>query len=380
MNEKLLALAENLASMNRGELTSKCFGNREERLSWKCEKGHVWERRLSSVEKGRWCDYCDVTTRLGKAYSEVLKIASEFRGKLVSKLESDMFKSKIPIEWECEKKHSFSRKLFSVKYNKQWCSICENLRKYQELSDIASSRGGKLLSSEFTKLQHNYLWECKHNHTWVASGANVKHRLSWCPTCVVKKGQRICKAYFEQIYKERFDTVRPNWLIGPTGKPLELDGFCEKLKIAFEHQGTFHYEDKFHNSYKYGKVRCHDEIKKNLCEKNEVILVQIPEVPSLTSLKELREIIKETCPSRLKSDLDFDIAINLDEVFTPHDILSLERLKDIAKNKGGLLLSTHYFGMRSKYLWRCAKGHEWLTTGDTIRNSWCSKCKKNSSG
>lgn len=42
------------------------------------------------------------------------------------------------------------------------------------------------------------------------------------------------------IFKKRRDLT---WNINPkTGKKLELDGFSEDLKIAFEFQGKQHYE------------------------------------------------------------------------------------------------------------------------------------------
>ena len=55
--------------------------------------------------------------------------------------------------------------------------------------------------------------------------------------------------------------------------------------------------------------------------------------------------------------------------------LSLYNLKEIANERGGLCLSTEYVNGKTKYLWRCLKGHEWEATGESLRSgSWCPKC------
>jgi hypothetical protein len=54
----------------------------------------------------------------------------------------------------------------------------------------------------------------------------------------------------------------------------------------------------------------------------------------------------------------------------------LERLRLAAKLRGGICLATEYRGMRQYYAFRCAKGHEWSTTGENILavKNWCPHC------
>ena len=55
--------------------------------------------------------------------------------------------------------------------------------------------------------------------------------------------------------------------------------------------------------------------------------------------------------------------------------LALQQLKELAKKRGGELLSKHYRDARSKLLWRCAKGHEWKATPDNVKRiTWCPVC------
>jgi len=52
----------------------------------------------------------------------------------------------------------------------------------------------------------------------------------------------------------------------------------------------------------------------------------------------------------------------------------LEKLRAVAKLKGGECLTSEYTGNRDKLLWRCAKGHFWQARADTILRSWCPTC------
>ena len=54
---------------------------------------------------------------------------------------------------------------------------------------------------------------------------------------------------------------------------MELDGYCEELKIAFEYDGEFHYKDiydDYHNQQK------RDTIKDKLCKEQGIKLIRIP--------------------------------------------------------------------------------------------------------
>ncbi|MFH0902583.1 MAG: zinc-ribbon domain-containing protein [Pseudomonadota bacterium] len=57
--------------------------------------------------------------------------------------------------------------------------------------------------------------------------------------------------------------------------------------------------------------------------------------------------------------------------------VSIEHLRAIAKERGGECLSPAYRGLGVKLRWRCAKGHEWDTTPNTIKKgSWCPTCRR----
>ena len=53
----------------------------------------------------------------------------------------------------------------------------------------------------------------------------------------------------------------------------------------------------------------------------------------------------------------------------------LKACQELARNRGGALLSKRYVDARTHLRWRCAKGHEWLSIPDNVkRGSWCAVC------
>jgi len=56
--------------------------------------------------------------------------------------------------------------------------------------------------------------------------------------------------------------------------------------------------------------------------------------------------------------------------------LTLEALQEIAKNRGGQVLSKKYVGIRSKYLFQCKHKHTWNATANNVvhQKTWCPVC------
>jgi hypothetical protein len=74
----------------------------------------------------------------------------------------------------------------------------------------------------------------------------------------------------------KFPSVYPDWLVGTQNQLLELDGYNQELKIAFEAQGPLHFKftPKQDKSYAhYYKRLINDKIKRDTCKKQGVHLI-----------------------------------------------------------------------------------------------------------
>ena len=113
------------------------------------------------------------------------------------------------------------------------------------------------------------------------------YKKSNCPRCSGKfLGERLCRVIFETIFNKPFlKTRKLSWLINENGIPLELDGYNDELKIAFEHHGSQHYKELkgsiFRKNSSYTKQKEYDSLKKILCEKNGVKLVEIEDLVNI---------------------------------------------------------------------------------------------------
>ncbi len=365
--------ANSLANAKNGFCLSTIYKNSNTKLLWQCNKGHQWEARYNSIQQGHWCFKCRKLD-----IHEMKIIALDKKGDCLS---SEYQNNKSKLMWKCEKGHEWQATPANIKKG-HWCPKCAGQHTYtiKDLRTIANKRGGELLSNKRGNSKTKLKWKCKMGHIWTGiTGQVVAGR--WCPECSKGLGERICRTYFEEIFKDKFPTKYPNWLKTEEGKQLELDGYCENKNIAFEHNGRQHYEIDglfTKNNDDLAKRKSYDKIKEKLCKENGVKLVVIPEIGSLLKIENLKVFIKESlnsqqieCPSELEST---NICLNK-AYYTNNDDL-VQELKNIAKKNEGILLSESYLGWKNKLLWKCKEGHQWHASPNKIRNAktWCPIC------
>lgn len=90
-----------------------------------------------------------------------------------------------------------------------------------------------------------------------------------------------CRQIFEQLFPGHvFVKARPAWLINPrTNHALELDGYNEELKLAFEYNGPQHYQypNRYHRSEtEWLEQKYRDLVKRQICNQRGVYLITIP--------------------------------------------------------------------------------------------------------
>jgi len=97
------------------------------------------------------------------------------------------------------------------------------------------------------------------------------------------KNEEHCREIVERLTNRTFKSVRPSFLRNPeTNRNLELDMYCEELKVAFEYNGVQHYHfipgGFFHpnGEQDFLKQQKRDRFKARKCKEHGITLFTIP--------------------------------------------------------------------------------------------------------
>ncbi len=375
-----IELMRNIAKERGGKCLSDTYVNSRTKLLWECSNYHRWNATPGSIRNcGHWCPHCAGLAKL--SIEEMKNIAGQRGGKCLSDI---YLNNRSKLLWECINGHQWKAAPGGIRSG-QWCPVCAGTSKLSLhlMHQIAQERGGKCLSTKYVNIKTKLSWECSRGHKWEAIPGATK-RGHWCPECMTGLGERICREFFQQIFHTKFPKGHPKWLISEKGYKMELDGYSKSLRIAFEHHGQEHYKIKNYTikSHKDLMERQEkDKLKRKLCKQYNVILFEIPEIPTLLPIKNIKFFIKKKCEEKNVSlPNDFDtIQVDLKNAYCSFEADEmLNEVKRIAKFRGGKCLSDNYLNSQINLLWECAKGHRWEAPSIRIKSGyWCPHCAKN---
>lgn len=108
------------------------------------------------------------------------------------------------------------------------------------------------------------------------------------------KMEPFCRSVIEDYYKKPFNKVSSAVKNPKTNRYLELDGYNQDLRVAFEYQGEQHYKypNYFHRSKKeFDDQLWRDHVKLEGCKVAGIILIIIPYTIEYESYKDNKGII-----------------------------------------------------------------------------------------
>ncbi|RHZ82154.1 hypothetical protein Glove_113g16 [Diversispora epigaea] len=348
MRRKLTLIdAQNIALEKDGQCLSEFYINNKSPLRWKCAKFHEWNASLCNIKRGTWCPQC---ARCSKLNIDIAKEIALKKGGIC--LSVKYINTYTPLFWQCAKKHEWQAPLERIRNHNSWCPKCviDTRRVGLDLAkNIAQSRNGKCLSDEYinnhTPLQwkcgkclsekyidinSSLLWECNEGHQWYTNLKCVRNLDTWCPHCsgnaklsieearkiaTKNKGlclsetyngtwcpfcpwkrQELCKEIITKLLGPPSDIRRPDFLKTPDHPlGLELDIYYPQYGFAVEVQGIQHecFHAFFHKNQKdFEKQFARDQLKKELCNKNRILLIEVwyYEDPYLVIPRRLKEL------------------------------------------------------------------------------------------
>jgi hypothetical protein len=375
-----------IAVKRGGNCTSRSYVNAHSKLSFVCEKGHSWNASAATVIRGSWCPKCAIKCQhisQRTPFKEIYELIIAHNGTLLS-TEKD-YNETGELKVKCDKGHVFLTKAPRLRVG-SFCLKCSYIRRGTKArldisvaQKLALNRGGSLISKEYIGNSNKLEWVCKAGHHFKSTYSNVQ-KGTWCPICsrVISISERIVRGYLEKISGLKFEKIKPRWLVSSEGTYLELDGYNEECKLAFEHHGTQHYvESTFYKGEDFLKRKRDDETKERLCKKNGIRLLVVNQLFIKTSLEQLKSDIiafleKANAPI-IENPFEVDLDINEFYNVNPLDVL-----RDICIKHDGKLLSTSYLGFKDKVEVKCKLGHIWkISPAKLKQGQWCPDCKWN---
>ena len=200
-------------------------------------------------------------------------------------LSTEYINSKTHLNYRCPKNHLGQIRFYHF-LRDVGCAKCSNIKNsdrcrkpFEEVKQTFTDSGYTLLSTEYKSNRIPLEYKCPSGHVGEIRFYHFLRGVG-CAKCSQSRSEKLTREIFEKIMSVEFPTVRPDFLKNPkTGYNLELDGYNEGLKLAFEYNGIQHYKftEYFHDTEEDFKIqREHDEFKYKKCLELGITLISIP--------------------------------------------------------------------------------------------------------
>ena len=358
-----------LAHSRGGRCVSTKYINNQTPIMWRCAKSHQWETKAAHVLAGSWCPYC---SGRHKTIEDLNKHAATHEGRCCSK---EYIGAKTNHEWECKYGHRWFATPTNV-LRGSWCGKCWG--KYitiQDCQKLARQHKGICLEKTYVNSQHPMKWQCADGHIFTKGWSQIKAGF-WCQNCTRFVCEELCRSFMEAAFNEKFFRARPTWLLNARGNRMELDGYNESLKLAFEHNGQQHYEEGHFSGDLITRIN-DDNKKQELCATHGVKLIIFKAIPLKEPLTKIVDYLNSTLGAyHIKSTNTItEQNLSFESIKSP---TKLHEFHEIAKRKKGTLLDKQYLGVDHKYEFICAHGHLFSKKGTLLKEgAWCPLCAKN---
>jgi hypothetical protein len=246
------------------------------------------------------------------------------------------------------------------------CKICsqEAIQKSRsentllEIKEYLKKINGKCLTTSYINNETNLEFECEKGHKFFESWSDVKNSLRWCPKCSPNKliGETLARLMLEHLLNIDLPSTYIKDMEG-----LQLDGYNEQNKIAFEYQGYQHYSKNshFHDSEnQYNSQLQRDQKKKELCIKNNITLIEIYEFDTIRLgridilFNQVKEVLINLKIKFNNNPFELDL---MELYFGKQSDLYNKAKKIVEDNKGKI---QDYIGSNSKHYYFCELGHK----------------------
>lgn len=306
------ARLQRMARARGGVLVSPAYLGDATKLRFRCAAGHEWQVTPSKIKQGRWCPVCWIAGAAAKHRADGLA----------------------------------------------------------RLRRRVSQRGGVIVSPHYKGTLAALRFRCRDGHEWKTNPATILHGC-WCPACANESRER------------HYDRQR--------------DRSLRKLQRILKRRGGEILPPGYTNPATLLRVRCARGHVWTPWPKGILEGARCPACTREDLLARLRELaerqhgecLSESCSSgherltwRCVQGHRFRLSGNAVKAgkwcgrCRGNSLIDIDRLRRMARERGGECLSKRYRGVSNKLRWRCREGHEWsAVAGSIIQGTWCRTCQ-----
>lgn len=382
-----LEMARKIAKERGGELISKEYINAAKKLEFRDKLNYYFMMNFNSLLSGKWSPYEAKRAKDSEYHLKELRNIAESKG---GKLLSTEYKGgKNKLKFSDSKGREFWSRCDQIKSGK-WSPYERGLgfsNEYyiNELKEIAEKRGGKIISTKYVNSRTKLEFEDRNGERFFADSHSIKKGI-WSPFEGFGISEEITRQCLEYIFDKKFLRTR-SILIRNGKQPLELDGYNDSLKIAFEYQGEQHYDVKSiishvrNNDEILKRIQNNDKEKVELCEQKNIILIAVKYFPKKIKENEYFEYVFNI----IKNHKDYSILerkikninannFKIDYLKIPNSKDKIIEIENIVKSKNGKLISKKYINNQTKLEIEDENGLKFFRTyGQLIKGSWNKK-------
>ena len=324
---------------NIGKDPTQFLIDSEEKVWWRCKKGHLWEDSIVNRINGSKCYGCS-TRNVIAGFNDLKTVSPELASEWNYEKNKDITPEQVTccsnkkVWWKCSNGHEW-QSVISSRYYGCKCPYCMNRKVWTGFNDLQTinpelakewdkKKNGKIKPSEVLAGSNTkYWWKCSNGHSWKATIESRHHRNYGCPYCAGKRvitGVNDLKTMNPKLAKE--------W-------DKEKNGKLKPENVSYQSQKKVWWKCKYKHSWKANIAARNRGNGCPVCD-NKLIVVGVNDLATINP------------------ELAIEWAKNRNGNLTPKDVSA---------------------GSNKKVWWRCSEGHEWeASINDRNRGKGCPTC------
>ena len=352
-----------------------------QKVWWKCEKGHEWEARINSRSDGNGCPYCSGRYAI-KGENDLQTVNPDLAKEWNYEKNNGLMPNDVlpssnkKVWWKCDKGHEWQSTIAN-RTNGNGCPYCSGKFVIKGENDLQTVNPS--LAKEWNYEKNNGLtpadvtansnkkvwWKCSKGHEWKTE-INNRNRGNRCPVCNSERKTSFPEYALAYYLKKYGFDVEHSY----RGKGYELDIYIPPMKTAIEYDGYYWHKHRMSNDLGKNKKCKRDGIKlyrirENLPKLNDSSIDYVIHDNQKNLSQVLEEVLSEIVSTCVDVDLERDAVEieNLREFKEKENsiLFSNEKLSNEWNYKKNGNLKPEHFSANShkKAWWKCSKGHEW---------------------